>query len=108
MARVKRLEDNASERVHRQSPRDGQRAVEQAHRRHCLRPNLDGSSFRRARRRPHLHVAGPHLADWSNSTPPQEIAAQRLREGFFSDGKVEDIKVVETELGRVGMLHCGE
>jgi nitrilase len=26
----------------------------------------------------------------------------------FSDGKVEDIKVVETELGRVGMLQCGE
>jgi hypothetical protein len=52
MARVKRLEDNALECIHRQSPRDGQRAVEQAHRRHCLRPNLDGSSFRRARRRP--------------------------------------------------------
>jgi nitrilase len=27
---------------------------------------------------------------------------------LFSDGKVEDIKVVETEPGRVGMLQCGE
>jgi predicted amidohydrolase len=27
---------------------------------------------------------------------------------LFSDGKVEDIKVVETDLGRVGMLQCGE
>jgi hypothetical protein len=51
MARAKRLEDDPSERVHRQRPRNGQRAVEQTHRRRYLCEHLDGSRFRRARRR---------------------------------------------------------